>query len=93
MSGARTKKPAPRKKPRPMKRSVEWWTWEEYAAKAEGAAEALARYRDQGWGPAGRVSLTIFVDGSAQLAIPLRTGRTFMTRLFDFPAEDLRGTR
>lgn len=90
MSKASTKTHTPKAK-KALKRSVEWWTWEEYSRHGEGAAEALADYRAAGWRPAGRMSMTIFVDGSAQIAIPMRKDTVSVTRLFDFSAKDLKG--
>lgn len=76
----------------PARRSVHWWTWDEYSALQPGLADPFGDWSAVGWKAAGRLALTAFVDGSHLMEVPMRrtlNGQTVsVTRRFEFPADE-----
>ena len=63
---------------RPLKRSVHWYSWPEFAEQfddGQAVLDGMLRSRGGGWSPGGRIELTVYTDRSFETRIPLRKGR------------------
>lgn len=76
----------------PARRSIHWWSWDEYCALHSDLGDVFAEWKAGGWRAAGRIALTAFADGSHLMEVPMRrtlNGQTVsITRRFEFPAEE-----
>ena len=68
-------------KPRKLKKRAWWWSWAEWEAQNETQAEVLRRLRKRSWGPAGRIEMVEFMDGSFEIRIPCSDGPSRMTHV------------
>jgi len=74
---------------RPLKKSMHWYTWPEFASSFDGGASILNDLRDSsggGWSSGGRIEFIIFTDGSAVVRIHLRKGHVRVVREVAVPA-------